>query len=550
MILSDLFQNFAKHSVVGRQQTRSLFVSSFQTVDISHKYHTPLQRQPQLQASPSCFYSRIRFEKRQQRGNHWWSLSASADENNNNSEGQVTLEMTNIYREWELKEDEILWKGFESGQTLVQLAVTLGRGLGGVESRLAKLRDVNSAAYERLFVGQTRDPPKSKQKKRGKSHTNSPEDSSKKKLIPVSEVLRRIQWDYQLDEADFSIVHYDRVDDVLVESPLVAPNTSIKGSETRLVDALPEHRIMAVKYREKVVWDREERLDLIFKGENEGGIETVIATYDEWLHEHNEQQRIEEERRDHIMTHVRQVLGTDKFNQLEEYVIRLLGSLDPTSMRQVVSRMDVEGFVQSGLEIFREIREDPSGSFDPVMIPMSEYAAMDLFSEWSALLPCSSEIRNTILMELNMLMQQELGESKSTPSNLKTQQKNRPLPTINESDLTETFVKGGGRGGQKINKTASKVYLVHNPTQVSVECQETRSLHQNRKLARRRLRQKLDEFYNGSQSKSQQAAQVAATKKAKVKNRNRARQKRKKMQQKLEEKAMSQNDGASEDNNY
>ncbi len=33
-----------------------------------------------------------------------------------------------------------------------------------------------------------------------------------------------------------------------------------------------------------------------------------------------------------------------------------------------------------------------------------------------------------------------------------------------ESDLEERFIKGGGAGGQKINKTASAVQLVHLPT--------------------------------------------------------------------------------------
>lgn len=35
---------------------------------------------------------------------------------------------------------------------------------------------------------------------------------------------------------------------------------------------------------------------------------------------------------------------------------------------------------------------------------------------------------------------------------------------IREEDLVEKFVRGSGRGGQKINKTSSCVYLLHRPT--------------------------------------------------------------------------------------
>ena len=58
---------------------------------------------------------------------------------------------------------------------------------------------------------------------------------------------------------------------------------------------------------------------------------------------------------------------------------------------------------------------------------------------------------------------------------------------IRESDLVEKFVLGSGPGGQKINKTASCVFLRHVPTRVEVHCQESRSRERNRELARERL---------------------------------------------------------------
>lgn len=55
------------------------------------------------------------------------------------------------------------------------------------------------------------------------------------------------------------------------------------------------------------------------------------------------------------------------------------------------------------------------------------------------------------------------------------------------------FIKGGGKGGQKINKTNSKVQLRHIPTGIVVSCQYSRSREQNRKRAREILAGKVDD---------------------------------------------------------
>jgi len=75
---------------------------------------------------------------------------------------------------------------------------------------------------------------------------------------------------------------------------------------------------------------------------------------------------------------------------------------------------------------------------------------------------------------------------------------------------------------KKVNKTSNKVNLLHIPTNIRVECQETRSLHQNRKIARKRLQLKLDEFLNGDQSKTSLLAAKAAKKKLKRKSKSKA----------------------------
>jgi len=68
---------------------------------------------------------------------------------------------------------------------------------------------------------------------------------------------------------------------------------------------------------------------------------------------------------------------------------------------------------------------------------------------------------------------------------------------IREEDLRETFIRSSGPGGQKVNKTASCVYLVHAPTGLSVKCQQSRSQSLNRFLARRILFDRIERLQKG-----------------------------------------------------
>ncbi len=95
--------------------------------------------------------------------------------------------------------------------------------------------------------------------------------------------------------------------------------------------------------------------------------------------------------------------------------------------------------------------------------------------------------------------------------------------SVFEEDLDESFVLGGGPGGQKTNKTSNVVRLSHEPSGLMVRCGETRSRETNRWLARRMLAETILE----REHKRKSAARQAAEKIRRQKRRRSRRQKQK-----------------------
>lgn len=94
---------------------------------------------------------------------------------------------------------------------------------------------------------------------------------------------------------------------------------------------------------------------------------------------------------------------------------------------------------------------------------------------------------------------------------------------VRESDIVEQFIKGGGSGGQKINKANSCVQLHHIPSGIIVRCQRERSQALNRFFARRELCDRVERLQRGEVQK--EAATVARIRRQKARRsrKNRAK---------------------------
>jgi len=78
---------------------------------------------------------------------------------------------------------------------------------------------------------------------------------------------------------------------------------------------------------------------------------------------------------------------------------------------------------------------------------------------------------------------------------------------IKKSDVIEKYIRSSGRGGQKVNKTATCVYLKHIPTSIEIKCSESGSQSLNRFLAWRRLAERIEARFLGRSSPQQKRNQ-------------------------------------------
>jgi len=101
---------------------------------------------------------------------------------------------------------------------------------------------------------------------------------------------------------------------------------------------------------------------------------------------------------------------------------------------------------------------------------------------------------------------------------------------IRKEDIEESFVRSRGKGGQKVNKTSTCVYLKHLPTGLEVKCSKERSQSLNRYHARVILVGKIERLI-----KSRESEEIKKIEKIRRQKRKRSKRAKEKM---LEEKKL------------
>ena len=90
---------------------------------------------------------------------------------------------------------------------------------------------------------------------------------------------------------------------------------------------------------------------------------------------------------------------------------------------------------------------------------------------------------------------------------------------LKDTDISESFILGSGKGGQKQNKTHNCVQLKHIPTGLMVTCQQRRERELNRFLARRQLCELIES--QTSDKKTPKALKIEKIKKQKKRRKRR-----------------------------
>jgi len=94
---------------------------------------------------------------------------------------------------------------------------------------------------------------------------------------------------------------------------------------------------------------------------------------------------------------------------------------------------------------------------------------------------------------------------------------------VKKEDIEEKFIKSSGKGGQKVNKSSSAVFLKYKKMNLSVKCGKARSQYLNRFLALRTLIEKIEVIMKGKTDKKFKKAEKIKKQKQRRKRRTKSK---------------------------
>ena len=288
-------------------------------------------------------------------------------------------------RRWSVEDDRALYEMHDAGKLdLTEMAQALQRGNSGTAARLRRLLDVNSKQYLRLFGAP------------GLSHRDSQPagvggGGGGAGLRPFSDILSKLLFDPSLNPSDFFFVYEDRYDGEVVRCA-DEPNEKVKGPERLLIKAIPEHRIKRLLFKQRVVWDRDNRADFVFgSGANGNGVklEEIIAGYEAW----ETAEKADEEKRRNVQVQV----FCDLDGVLADFdggVVRLFGrGPDEVSKKQMWGRIASQkegggffaslGWTLNGRKLWNAIRDLTPQPVILTGVPMGNWAPQQKL-QWCA----------------------------------------------------------------------------------------------------------------------------------------------------------------------
>ena len=204
-----------------------------------------------------------------------------------------------IHQSWRLKDDRLLYSLYKNGASVEYLMKRMERGRQGVLRRIQHIEDPSHNAHVRYF-GISDDDDESEFGLSNDENSQSFIGTHKARpLKPIKEVKIRLIYGMGPLLSDFSFGYMDRFEGIK-ECPANSCNSNIKGKERLLLKAMPDHRIEYVKYKERVIWHKKERLDLIFgSGPNELSnnyrLSKVVEEYDSWWEAVQKQRKLSDE---------------------------------------------------------------------------------------------------------------------------------------------------------------------------------------------------------------------------------------------------------------